>query len=193
MFRFLNSWSHCRSSWLLLFISAVIFECIALYFQHVMQLSPCTLCIYQRCAIFGVMLAALIAICAPTLLLIRLLSLGVWIYSSWQGLSFAREQTSMQLNPSPFATCELFVQFPDFLPLNKWLPSVFEAYGDCALKQWAFMSLEMPQWMIIIFVIYLSIAGSVLFSQFLKQDFNAVVPPNNNLDTNNRSLHNDLK
>lgn len=169
MFRFLNDWSRSSSSWLLLFISTLLFEGIALYFQYSLKLAPCTLCIYQRCAIFGIMFAALISLFAPKSLFLRLISLIIWIYSSWRGLEFAQYQTNLQLNPSPFSTCELYVQFPDFLPLNKWLPSVFEAQGDCSTKLWSFMSLEMPQWTMIIFIIYLSIAGLVLLSQFFKK------------------------
>lgn len=168
MFRFLHGWSRSSTSWGLLFISTLLFESIALYFQHILKLPPCTLCIYQRCAIFGIMFAALISLVVPKSLFIRLLSLIIWIYSSLKGLEFARYQTNMQLNPSPFSTCDLFVQFPDFLPLNKWLPFIFEAYGDCSTKLWSFMSLEMPQWTMIIFIIYLIIAGLVLLSQFFK-------------------------
>ncbi len=40
-------------------------ELTALWFQHVMLLKPCVLCIYERCALFGVLGAALIGAIAP--------------------------------------------------------------------------------------------------------------------------------
>ncbi|VDH23496.1 disulfide bond formation protein B [Escherichia coli] len=44
----------------------------------------------------------------------------------------------LQLYPSPFATCDFMVRFPEWLPLDKWVPQVFVASGDCAERQWDF-------------------------------------------------------
>ncbi|PHM38007.1 disulfide bond formation protein B [Xenorhabdus mauleonii] len=71
----------------------------------------------------------------------------------------------MQLYPSPFNTCDFFVDFPSWLPLHEWLPSVFQAYGDCSIKQWEFLTLDMPQWLIGIFAVYLVVGVLVLVSQ----------------------------
>ncbi|EHJ82784.1 thiol-disulfide oxidoreductase DsbB, partial [Salmonella enterica subsp. enterica serovar Baildon str. R6-199] len=40
--------------------TALALEMVALWFQHVMLLKPCVLCIYERCALFGVMGAGLV-------------------------------------------------------------------------------------------------------------------------------------
>ncbi len=45
--------------------TALALELTALWFQHVMLLKPCVLCIYERCALFGVLGAALIGAIAP--------------------------------------------------------------------------------------------------------------------------------
>lgn len=166
MFSYLNRCSQGRGAWLLLAASAIIFELCALYFQHVMLLAPCVLCIYERCAIFGVLIAALLGAAAPSTPL-RYVAILLWIYSSVEGLKLAYKHTMIQLQPSPFMTCDFFVTFPSWMPLNKWLPAVFEASGDCALKQWSFLSLEMPQWLIVIFVAYLMVAALVMASQFV--------------------------
>ncbi|WP_238334491.1 disulfide bond formation protein B [Arsenophonus endosymbiont of Bemisia tabaci] len=44
------------------------------------------------------------------------------------------EYTRLQLYPSPFDSCDFVVNFPSWLPLNGWLPTVFEAYSDCSQK-----------------------------------------------------------
>lgn len=54
----------------------------------------------------------------------------------------------MQLHPSPFMTCDFAARFPSWLPLDKWLPQVFVASGDCSVRQWEFLTLEMPQWLV---------------------------------------------
>ncbi|QDX30023.1 disulfide bond formation protein DsbB [Dickeya poaceiphila] len=164
MLRFLNRCSRGRSAWLLMAFTALVFELVALYFQYVMMLKPCVLCIYQRAALYGVMMAGLVGAVAPGTLL-RYPAIGLWIYSAWEGLSLAIKHTNIQLHPSPFVTCDFFVSFPSWLPLDKWLPAVFTATGDCAERQWHFLNLEMPQWMIVIFGAYLLVAALVLIAQ----------------------------
>ncbi len=39
---------------------AFMLECAALYFQHVMKLQPCVMCVYERVALLGIMVAGLV-------------------------------------------------------------------------------------------------------------------------------------
>jgi len=167
MLRYLNQCSHGRGAWLLMALTAFALELVALWFQHVMKLQPCVLCIYERCALFGIMGAGLLGAIAPKTPL-RLVAIGVWIYSAWQGVALAYEHTMMQLHPSPFVTYDFAARFPGWLPLDKWLPQVFVASGDCSVRQWEFLSLEMPQWLLGIFAAYLVIALLVLIAQPFK-------------------------
>lgn len=81
------------------------------------------------------------------------------------GLQLAYEHTMIQLHPSPFMTCDFMARFPDWLPLGKWLPQVFVASGDCAERQWSFLTLEMPQWLLGIFAAYLVVAIAVVIAR----------------------------
>ncbi|MDR5612319.1 MAG: disulfide bond formation protein DsbB [Arsenophonus sp.] len=166
IFKFFYSYSQTRKAWLLLATSAYMLEIIALYFQHGMGLRPCVLCIYERIAIFSILAAGLIAAMAPKSAF-RLVALILWLYSSWEGLKLTFEHTRLQLYSSPFDSCDFVVNFPSWLPLNRWLPTVFEAYGDCSQKQWSFLNIEMPVWLLIIFIAYFLVAIIVLLSQFL--------------------------
>lgn len=165
MLHFLNRCSRGRGAWLLLAFAALVLELTALYFQHVMMLKPCVMCIYERCALFGVMLAALVGALAPATPL-RFVAMAGWIYSAWEGIRLSWEHTMIQLHPSPFATCDFAARFPSWLPLDKWLPSVFVATGDCAEKQWEFLSLSMPQWLVVVFAIFMLVALLVVLTQF---------------------------
>lgn len=166
MLKFFYSYSQTRKAWLLLAISACLLEIIALYFQHAMGLRPCLLCIYERMVVFAILAACLIGAIAPQSVF-RFVALILWLYSSWQGLKLTWEHTRIQLYPSPFDSCDFAVNLPSWLPLNRWLPTVFEAYGDCSQKQWSFLNIEMPVWLLIIFTVYLLVAIIVLLSQFL--------------------------
>lgn len=166
MLKFFYSYSQNRKAWLLLAISACVLEAIALYFQHGMGLRPCVLCIYERMAISAILAAGLIAAIAPSRAF-HCMAFILWLYSSWQGLKLTWEHTRLQLYPSPFDSCDFAVNFPSWLPLNRWFPAVFEAYGDCSQKQWSLLNIEMPVWLLIIFTAYFLMAIIVLFSQFL--------------------------
>ncbi len=84
-----------------------IFEACALYFQHVMMLAPCVMCIYERVAMMGIGGAAIIGLIAPNNALFRWLGLIGWGLSSYKGLMLAMQHVDYQFNPSPFATCDL--------------------------------------------------------------------------------------
>jgi len=147
--------------------TAFALELVALWFQHGLGLHPCVMCIYERCALFGVMGAGLLGAIAPKSPL-RYGAIALWLYSAGKGLQLAWEHTMIQLHPSPFATCDFAAHFPQWLPLDKWLPQVFVASGDCAELQWSFLSLEMPQWLVGIFAAYLIVAVLVLIAQPFK-------------------------
>ncbi len=105
MLRFLNQCSQGRGAWLLMAFTALALELTALWFQHVMLLKPCVLCIYERCALFGVLGAALIGAIAPKTPL-RYVAMVIWLYSAFRGVQLTYEHTMLQLYPSPFATCD---------------------------------------------------------------------------------------
>ncbi len=68
----LRHWSQSRFSWLLLALTAIGLEGAALYFQYGMELMPCVMCVYQRIAVLGILVAALIGFSLPKLTLMRM-------------------------------------------------------------------------------------------------------------------------
>lgn len=168
MFNLLSQFSRCRFSWFLLFLSGIGFESTALYFQHGLKLAPCTLCIYQRLTLIGILVAGLIGFLAPRSLLVRLIALSLWLYSAFEGFNLAYLQARLQFAPSFSDSCSIGVEFPTWLPLDSWFPNVFSAYGYCADKLWSFLTIEMSQWMIIIFSCYFIVGVIILVAQFFR-------------------------
>jgi len=117
---------------------------------------------------WGIVFSALVGLIAPQYWLFRWFSLIVWMTTSIKGLMLALQHVEYQLHPSPFFTCDIFVQFPSWAPLNKLIPSMFESYGDCSAIVWQFLTLSMPQWLIIIFAINIALAGIFIISQTVK-------------------------
>lgn len=167
MLNSLYIYSQTRKFWIILALSAFILEIISILIQYMFLLKPCILCIYQRCAIFGIIISGVIASINPNTFL-RFIGIFVWIYSTIKGFIFSKKHVIMTLYPSPFLTCDLFVQFPTWLPLNQWCPFIFNTIsGDCSSHKWYFLSLEMSQWMIIIFISYLTVAICTVISQLV--------------------------
>ncbi|EMC7819667.1 disulfide bond formation protein DsbB [Vibrio cholerae] len=164
----LKTFSQSRLSWLLLLAFVVFFTLCAMYFQHVMLLAPCVMCIYERIAMLGIGVAALIGAIVPQNPVVRWLGFAAWGASSYKGLMLAIEHVNYQFNPSPFATCDLFVTFPAWAPLNQWAPNLFEAYGDCSKVVWQFLTLSMPQWLVVIFAANLLALAIFVIAQLAK-------------------------
>lgn len=159
--------SQNRKYWILLICSAATLISISILIQYFFFLKPCILCIYQRCALFGIIIASILPIINPKYFLLRCLGILIWIYSAFKGLLLSKKHMITILYPSPYATCDLFIQFPEWLPLNKWFPIIFNSIsGDCFSYKWYFLSLEISQWMLIIFLSYLSISLLTIISQF---------------------------
>lgn len=156
MLTFLNTLPESRKAWLSLAAIATSFELIALYFQHIMGLAPCVMCIYQRTAILGVVFAGLLGAIAPTQLIIRVAAYSVWGYSAIKGLMLALEHVNIQVTQSPFFSCEFRPNFAHTVAVDEWFPFFFRADGDCASISWTFLSWSMSQWMVVIFAAFIA-------------------------------------
>lgn len=167
MLYLLNIFSKSRKYWVILTLSALGLISIALFIQYIFLLKPCVLCVYQRCALFGIAISGVIALIAPNTVL-RFFSIFIWTYSAFKGFCLAKQNINIILHPSPFSTCEIFADFPNWLPLHKWWPSMFNADGgNCLDYRWYFLSFEISQWTFLIFTNYLILAVCTIIAQFI--------------------------
>lgn len=151
----LINFAQSRAAWLTLTATALTLELAALFFQYVMKLDPCVMCIYQRLAIFGILFAGMLGIVGYQSRIVRFVAMGLWGTSAVYGLKLALELVDMQTNPSPFATCSFLPEFPSWMPLHEWIPSIFMPTGMCTDIPWQMMGVTMGQWMIVAFSVYL--------------------------------------
>lgn len=167
---FLSQLSLNQRAWQLLAVSALGFELCALYFQYVMGLEPCIMCIYQRTAIWGIFLAGVIGALGCQFVLARIAAYGLWATGAIWGLLIALEHVEMQSTTMSFLfSCEFIPNFPSWAPLHEWLPALFEATGDCGDIKWQFMGFTMPQVMVAIFAGYSLAFTIVLLARLLKE------------------------
>ena len=159
--------SRHRLSWFLLLLSALALLASGLYFQYGLNLQPCIKCIYIRAAFAGILLAGLLAMLAPRQNALRLLALLLWLTSAAIGLYHALALVNIEqtLAAGGFSSCALFAEFPSWLALDKWLPSIFEVTGSCGAVDWQFLGLSMGNWSMLILAAYLLSAVVVLIGQ----------------------------
>ena len=169
MLLFLQTLPQKRAAWLLLAFTALILELCALYFQHVLDLAPCVMCVYERLVIVGLLFAGLLGAIDPKITIIRWAAFALWGYSAVRGIFLAIEHVDYQFNPSAFNTCDFFPNFPTWAPLHEWMPWMFHPTGDCSDASWTMLSYTMPQWLVFAFVLYISafivVISSSLFTK----------------------------
>lgn len=117
----------------------------ALYFQYVLNLEPCPLCVLQRIAIIAAGIAAAGGLlvgagfgqfAAGVLsLLFSLAGAGIAGWHSWL-LAVPHEESLSCGRP--------FEWFHDDFPLAVWLPKIFAGKGDCMNLDWTFFGLAIP-------------------------------------------------
>ncbi len=161
----IHHWQSQRITWAIMFATALFLELCALGFQYILMLDPCELCVYQRLAVTLLMVAPVIMMISPANVIVRLMGYAVWIYAAGYGLSQAIVQTGNYANFDPFnSSCNFRPTFPLDLPLYDWLPSLFMPTGICGADDWTFLTLNMAQWMVIVFSIYLIAAATCMVS-----------------------------
>ncbi|TPH14657.1 disulfide bond formation protein DsbB [Litorilituus lipolyticus] len=153
--KFLSDITTSGRAWALLALSALGLELCALFFQYIMDLAPCIMCVYQRLAIAAIIVAGLIGSVLHQFALARVIAYALWATGSIWGLIIALEHVEMQSSTaSLFFSCEFTPNFPTWAPLHEWLPFLFEATGDCGEISWQFLGYSMPQWMVVVFAAY---------------------------------------
>lgn len=152
----------------MLALSSLALESTALYFQYGMRLQPCVLCVYERLAIIGLFIAGIIGLFAPKSFIVRLIALILGLFSSIKGLLVSLRHLDLQMNPAPWKQCEFIPNFPETLPFHQWFPAIFNPTGSCNESQWSFLNLTMVQWLVFIFVVYITILTILFISQIQK-------------------------
>ena len=131
----LARWNRSAWFWLFLIVLCIALEASALVYQYVFYYDPCVLCVHIRAWILGILAASVLGLLLRSNrggliisnLLVLLCSLG-FVERSYRTLG-----TEMGFLDG---ACSMNPNFPSFLALNKWLPSVFEPLTSCGYTPW---------------------------------------------------------
>lgn len=134
----------------------------ALYFQHVMGLEPCPLCIFQRMFVIALGVVMLVAAIHDPGLLWRRVYGGAVLVLALFGVAVAGRHVWLQhLPPDQVPECGPGLEYMlQSFPLMQALEMVFRGSGECAEVQWTFVGLSIPEWTLVIFA---GIAAAAVF------------------------------
>lgn len=147
------------------FIACVMLIATALYFQHVMGLEPCPLCILQRLFVIALGLVMLAGAIHDPRSLGRRVYGGLTALLAGLGAVVAGRHVWLQgLPPERVPECGPGLEYLlQAFPLREALRAVFEGSGECAEVQWTFLGLTIPGWTLIVFCV-LTLFGLYLAS-----------------------------
>ena len=150
-----------RNIFLLAFISCISLIGAAYYFEYVLYLDPCPLCMMQRIAVLLVGLVALVGFFVKTDGAHVIVSVLMGLAAIF-GISVAGRHIWIQNLPADqVPTCGPSLEYMvDTLPWAEVLSIMLRGNGNCADLQWSFLGLSMPTWVLLWFVgfVVLSIA-----------------------------------
>jgi disulfide bond formation protein DsbB len=136
---------------------------IALYFQFVMGLEPCPLCIFQRVFVLGIGLLLLVAaIHNPYSFGRRIYGVLVALMAGLGAAVAGRHVWLQHLPTDQVPECGVDLDYMlQAFPITKTIRLVLRGSGDCAEVVWTFLGLSIPGWTLIMF------SGLTLFGLLL--------------------------
>ena len=124
------------------------------YLQYAKGLEPCPLCLLQRGFFFAVLAICVIAaLHGPRGRSAIAYAIGVLLFSAG-GAAVASRHVWLQHLPAdkvPACGPDLFFMLEN-LPLGQTLKRLFSGSGECALVDWTFLGLSIPEWSLGCFV-----------------------------------------
>ncbi len=123
----------------------------ALYAEHVLMLTPCPLCVFQRLAVISLGIIFLIASVQNPVGKGRYVYSVLIVLAAGAGIGVAARHVWLQHLPADqVPSCGPgFDYIIDAFPLADALKMIFSGSGECASIDWQFLGLSMPAWVLI--------------------------------------------
>lgn len=139
----------CRSStyWLLILLFGLSLELIALYFQYQLGYGPCVLCVEIRAIVLAIMIIAFFGILFSSN---RFMANITNIMLAGAGVAFYLKSDYLLLIERNLVegSCGFKANFPSWMPLDQWLPSVFEPWEACGYTPMLWFNITMAEGLI---------------------------------------------
>jgi disulfide bond formation protein DsbB len=155
-----------RTSFILGFLLCAAAIGVALYFQHVVGLEPCPLCVFQRISVMLLGVIFLLAVLHnPGAIGTRIYGLLITL-ASLLGIGIAGRHLWLQYGPHEELGCGPTLDYMmEVMPLDEVVGSVFEGTGDCGEILWSLFGISIPGWTLLFFLAVLAFGLKKLFGR----------------------------
>lgn len=135
-------------------LSAGVAMAFALYLQHYQGLEPCPLCVFQRVAVIAFGAISLMAFAHNRQGIGRRLYALLAMLAGAAGIAVAGRHVWLQHLPADqVPSCGPGLDYwLEALPLQQVINQVFKGSGECAVIDWSFLGLSLPEWTLAMFV-----------------------------------------
>lgn len=153
-----------RSTWFWLAMAALAFalEAGALFYQHVLHVYPCELCIYVRVWTAGIFFASLLALCVKRFPIGAALFSGLNLYLAIGLAGVTYHLLGIEYDFGEGGACSFFANFPSWAPLDQWLPFMFQVQDMCQATPRIIFSISMADCLAAVCVFYFITFGTSL-------------------------------
>lgn len=160
MLQRISNITQSRSYWLLLLVTALAMEVVALLYQYRWDYAPCVLCIHVRIWLLGVIALAPFAMwwrhsrywLAAAHGVMALL-MGGLLERAYQLLATERGWI--------FGSCNMDAGLPDWFALDRWFPAVFEVKEACGYTPELLFGITMAE-ALLVFSAFMTLLSAVL-------------------------------
>lgn len=153
----MNAQPSIRSFFLIGFVLCLIMIGFALFSQHVLDMEPCPLCIFQRVGVMALGVVFLLGALHNPISSFGRRAYGqlIIIAALAGGAVSARHSWLQHLPPEKVPECGPGLSYwMDTLPITSVFNKVFAGSGECAEVEWKMLGLSMPEWTLIAFLAF---------------------------------------
>lgn len=166
MFSKIAQFSRSPWYWLALLLLGLGMEGVALYYQHVLDLLPCYLCIHVRIWTLGIIVVSLLALLVRNLkgmnIIMSILSIGVFsglFERSWLLLGVEKGTV--------FGSCAMSAGLPAWFALDEWFPQVFKVMASCGITPRLWFDITMAEGLVAMSISLLVLGTLLLLAQLV--------------------------
>ncbi|VUD67486.1 Disulfide bond formation protein B [Thalassocella blandensis] len=155
-------WQH-SGFWLAIAMLCLALDGGALFYQHVLEIYPCELCIYVR-----VWIVAIFLLCIAGLVLKRFAIAGLAANLAGLGLSIGLAKETYNLLVVEYGwgdggACSFFPNFPEWAPLDQWMPFLFQVQEVCKATPEVLLGISMADALAIVSILLILAFGISCF------------------------------
>ena len=137
------------------------------YLQMVQYLAPCPLCILDRLVVIGLGVVFLLTLLHNPQRTGRRIYAALAALLSLTGIGICWRHIWLQnLPPDQVPECGAgFSHMLQTMPLMDFLDTILNESGECADIQWQFLGFSIPEWTLVLFVVFLGLSVLLFFSR----------------------------